>query len=93
MYDSTENARRARQAELNQECFRLTKELKDVIKVHDALRERYGKVWDSQGLRQDFEVLSFLAPFVVVKERKTGKKGTLEFQHLPRFYFSWQEDR
>jgi hypothetical protein len=37
-------------------------------------------------------VIGFAAPLIVVKERKTGKLGSLEFQHSPRFYFNWQED-
>jgi len=81
MYDETEDARRARQAELNSNAA-----------ARLELTGLYGKVWDTQELREDFEVLSFLAPFVVARDRKSGNKGTLEFQHSPRFYFNWLED-
>jgi hypothetical protein len=37
-------------------------------------------------------VHSFLAPFVVVTEKATGEKGTLEFTHMPRFYFNFIAD-
>jgi len=55
----------------------------------EALEGEYGQVWDTDQVREAFEVLSFLAPYVVVRDRKTGTKGTLMFQHHPRFYFAW----
>jgi hypothetical protein len=33
-----------------------------------------------------------MAPFVIVTNLETGKKGSLTFQHHPRFYFLWSED-
>ncbi len=57
------------------------------------LEARYGKVWDTKELRAEFEVLGFMAPFVVVKRISDNQKGSLEFQHHPRFYFSFTEDR
>ncbi len=57
------------------------------------LEARYGKVWDTEELRAEFEVLGFMAPFVVVKRKSDNQKGSLEFQHHPRFYFSFTEDR
>jgi hypothetical protein len=50
-------------------------------------------VWDTKGLTDDFEVLGFLAPFVVVKRRSDGQKGTLEFTHRPRVYFDFVADK
>ena len=50
------------------------------------------KVWTTDELRAEFDVLGFLAPFVVVRRRSDGAKGTLWFQHSPRLYASWQED-
>jgi hypothetical protein len=58
----------------------------------EALEKIQGKVWDTQQLSQDFDVLGFMAPFVIVRQKSTGKKGTLYFQHNPRFYFGWSED-
>jgi hypothetical protein len=49
----------------------------------------YGKVWDTSELSKDLDVIGFAAPYVVVVERDTGRKGTLEFQHSPRFYFNF----
>ena len=46
-------------------------------------------VWDTAALKQDFEVLAFAAPFVIVKRRSDGVRGSLEFTHDPRCYFGF----
>jgi hypothetical protein len=51
-----------------------------------------GPTWDTEALKRDFEVLGFAAPFVSVRRRSDGKKGSLEFTHSPRQYFGWVED-
>ena len=53
---------------------------------------RTDKRWTTDELRAEFEVIGFAAPFVVVRRKSDGKKGSLEFTHSPRFYFNWQED-
>ena len=62
-------------------------------KSREALAAVYGRVWDTDELREEFEVTGFLAPFVVVRRKSDGKKGSLEFQHSPRFYFGFALDR
>ena len=47
-------------------------------------------MWSTDQLSDDFEVLGFMAPLVVVRRRSDGRKGSLEFQHGPRFYFNFQ---
>jgi hypothetical protein len=48
-------------------------------------------VWSTEEVSQDFKFLGFMAPFAIVEQKSTGKKGTLMFQDNPRFYFSWRE--
>ena len=55
----------------------------------EALEAEHGQVWDSNQLREDFEVLGFVAPLVVVKRKSDGQKGSLFFQARPRFYFGF----
>lgn len=57
-----------------------------------AAMERGEQVWTTGELKEDFEVLSFAAPFVVVRRRADGRPGTMMFTHAPRFYFGWEED-
>ena len=53
--------------------------------------KKYGKVWDTEELKKDFEVRAFFAPFVLVVRRSDGVVGALTFQHSPRFYFDFVE--
>jgi len=79
MSDPTEPIRRQRLAEINGDPG-----------SREALEAQYGKVWDTQELGLEFEVLGFLAPYVVVLRKADGVKGSLEFQHSPRWYFNFQ---
>lgn len=81
MTDSTEPIRRARMVEINANPA-----------GREALEALYGKVWDTEELAQEFEVLGFLAPYGVVRRKADGQKGSLEFQHHPRFYFNFVPD-
>ena len=78
MSDLTETARRQRQTEINL-----------VPGSREALEATYGNVWSTSELTEDFEVVGFLAPFVVALRRSDGQKGSLEFQANPRFYFNF----
>ena len=48
--------------------------------------------WDTDQVRELFEVHSFLAPFVLVTRKQDGVRGTLEFTHNPRWYFNFRPD-
>jgi len=48
--------------------------------------------WDTDALRREFDVIGFMAPFVVVKRKADGVKGSLEFTHSPRVYFNFVAD-
>jgi len=50
--------------------------------------KEYGKVWNTTELQVDFKVMGFQAPYVAVVEKATGKSGSLQFNHNPRFYFN-----
>jgi len=69
-------------------------EMANNINVMAADRERmeiaHGQVWTTSELQEDFEVIQFAAPYVIVRERSTGRKGSLLFQHDPRFYYGFE---
>jgi hypothetical protein len=50
-----------------------------------------GPTWTTDEMQRDFEPLGFAAPYIVVKRRSDGVKGTLEFIHMPRVYFNFTE--
>lgn len=57
----------------------------------ERLEARYGQVWNTEELGKDFTVVGFSAPYIVVKKKSTGEMGSLQFQHSPRYYFSWDK--
>jgi len=80
MVDETEAPRRERLAEINSEA-----------KDRASLEAKYGQVYTTAEMEDAFEALGFMAPYLVVRRKSDGKKGSLEFTHSPRFYFNWQE--
>ena len=76
MNDPTESIRRVEQAIINA--------LPD-----EGIPEPH---WTTEQLRDEFEVLGFLAPYVVARRKSDGKVGSLEFRHSPRVYFNFVED-
>ncbi len=80
-YDTTETARRELVRKLNSEPGNRA-----------SLEAKHGQVWDSDQLRQDFEVTGFLAPFVIVQRKSDQVLGSLMFQHEPRLYFRFAPD-
>ena len=82
MIDPTEDARRLLVAVINSQ-----------VAERAALEERYGQVWDTSELANDFEVLEFAAPLVVLRRKADDKLGSLMFQAHPRYSFAFHEDR
>jgi hypothetical protein len=81
MNDPTEEIRRTSLAEINL-----------VPGSREALEAKHGQVWDTTELSQDFAVEGFLAPLVVVRRHSDGQRGSMEFQHNPRFYFNFMPE-
>ena len=57
-----------------------------------ALEAEHGQVWDTQQLAEDFEVIGFAAPLVVVRRKSDNALGSLFFQNSPRFYYGFVKD-
>ena len=79
MSDSTESVRRQLVAEINAQPG-----------SREALEAQHGQVWDTGQMIDEFEAIGFAAPLVVVRRRADGVKGSLMFQHSPRFYFKFE---
>jgi hypothetical protein len=86
--DHTEEIRRDRLVAINSAV-----QSQDAHAERKRLQAMYGPVWDTSQLRADFEVLGFMAPYIVVRRRSDGRKGSLEFQHQPRLHFNFILDR
>jgi hypothetical protein len=81
MSDPTEAIRRQQLAEINAEPG-----------SRAALEATHGQVWDTSEMQDEFQALGFMAPYVIVRRRSDGVKGSLMFQHNPRFYFSFHPE-
>jgi hypothetical protein len=80
--DPTEDIRRQMLAEINAQPG-----------TREYLEAKHGQVWDTSELSRDFDVLGFMAPMIVVVRKSDGQKGSLCFQHHPRFYFGFEPHR
>jgi len=62
------------------------------MRERERLEKEHSQVWSTAELTKEFTVEAFLAPYVICINKKTGKRGTMQFQHMPRFYFAWKEE-
>ncbi|MDB2685911.1 hypothetical protein N9Y42_01760 [Mariniblastus sp.] len=81
MSDPTEQLRKQRVAEINSE-----------ENTRELLTTKYGQLWTTQEMQEEFDAIGFMAPLIIVSRKSDGVKGSLEFSHSPRFYFNWQAD-
>jgi hypothetical protein len=81
MSDPTESIRRQMVADINA-----------VPGSREYLEAKHGQVWDTNELQRDFQALGFMAPFIIVRRRSDGVRGSLMFQHNPRFYFEFKPE-
>jgi hypothetical protein len=86
MADPTEAVRRMELNRINSSV-----ESNDQDTERTRLESLYGRVWNTREVSNDFDVLGFMAPYVMVKRKFDGKRGSMEFQHMPRFYFNFME--
>ena len=81
MSDPTESIRKELLAEINAEPG-----------SREALEAEHGQVWDTKELGEDYDVIGFAAPLVVVRRKSDGQKGSLFFQARPRFDFGFRPE-
>lgn len=63
------------------------------MSTKEELEAAHGELLDTEALKAGYNVIAFQAPFVVVTRKSDGKVGTFQFQHMPRYYFRWVEDK
>ena len=81
MSDPTESIRRQQLAEINAEPG-----------SREYLEAKHGKVWSTDELQEEFQALGFMAPYIIVRRKCDGVRGSLMFQANPRFYFSFSPE-
>lgn len=53
------------------------------------LESVHGQVWDIEQLKQDFIVVDYADPYVIVRRRSDNVLGSVHVQKNPRLYFSF----
>lgn len=81
MSDPTDEIRRQQLAEINA-----------VPGSREYLEAKHGKVWSTDELQEEFQALGFLAPYIIVRRKSDGTRGSLLFQHAPRLYYSFKPE-
>lgn len=56
-----------------------------------AMQAQYGEVLTTDEMCAKYDVMGFCAGLCVVVRKSDGKRGSLDFTHMPRFYHSFQE--
>ncbi len=90
MPDETEPIRHQMEQEIETIRHQMVQEINANPSEREKLESEHGQVWTTRELGNDFDVIGFLAPLVVVVRKSDKQKGSLLFQHSPRFYFHFQ---
>jgi hypothetical protein len=80
--DPTEDIRRKMLAEINAQPG-----------SREYLEAKHGQVWNTSELSENFEVIGFMAPLIVVVRKSDRQKGSMMFQANPRFYYGFEPHR
>jgi hypothetical protein len=54
------------------------------------LETKYGRVWNTRELAQEFTITSIIAPHVIVKRKADGVVGQMTYTNSPRYYHSFE---
>ncbi len=52
-----------------------------LVKTKAELEAKHGKVWTTSEMQDEFDALGFMAPFIIIRKRDTGERGSLMFTH------------
>ena len=55
------------------------------------MMEKTEKKWTTPELQKDFEVEGFWGGLCVVRRKSDNVRGSLEFDHMPRRYYNFEE--
>ena len=65
-------------------------DIEEINEIKGKIQKAHGRVWTTEELQQEFEVLGFMAPYCSVIRRADHQKGTIAFIHSPRFYYDFR---
>lgn len=86
---ATESIRRNLTATIN-DNVRIIAAIAGGDRTRKLIEAQQGQVWNTDELAQDFDVLGFAAPLVVVRRKTDSTMGSLFFSHEPRYYWGFR---
>ena len=57
--------------------------------IKTRLVKDFGEVYTTIELQEKFKVISFSSPYVTVERKEDNARGTMQFTHMPRFYYGF----
>lgn len=57
--------------------------------LRKELEQKYGEVWNTAEMLGAYDVEGFGGGYAVVRRKSDGQRGSLDFTHSPRFYYSF----
>lgn len=63
----------------------------DEATLKTDLQKEYIEVMDTDEMQEKYKVVGFGGGYVVVIRKEDNKKGSLNFTHMPRFYYDFKE--
>lgn len=63
-----------------------------VTGYRQKLEEEHRKVWSTDEVQQEFEIVGFQSYLAYGIRKSDGKKVVLDFSHSPRFYWILREE-
>jgi len=62
------------------------------VELRNELEKQYpNDVYSTDEMTKKFSTIGFAAPYVVVKRKEDNVEGSLQFTHMPRFYYNFKE--
>ena len=49
----------------------------------------FGEVYTTTELQEKFKVISYSSPYVTVERKEDNARGTMQFTHMPRYYYGF----
>lgn len=62
------------------------------VEQRTEIETQVGPIVDTAELQQQYSVHSFLAPYVSVTRKADNVRGTMLFEHSPRFYYRFKAE-
>ena len=89
MIKATYGTKEAIQKMVDSNSHNVRMQILEIMKNKTEIVFHQGKTYSTEELQEKYIVLGFGLGFVTVKNKATGEKGSLDFDHMPRIYYDY----